>query len=91
MNQAIFAGLRLRNREICQRKEGKGDDEGDEGWRQTGTFFIFESTDMSGADAQTDLRGFSVAVSHLGVAFINGVCDGLHKVMPHAALRVRVP
>ena len=27
---------------------------------------------------------------HLGVALVNGVCDGLHKVMPHAAFRVRI-
>lgn len=31
-----------------------------------------------------------VVQPYLGVALINGMCDSLHKVVPHASLRVTV-
>lgn len=30
-------------------------------------------------------------VTHLGVALVDGMCDGLHKMVPHTPVRIGVP
>lgn len=30
-------------------------------------------------------------ITHLGVTLVDGMCDGLHKMMPHTSVRVGVP